>query len=274
VLIKGGHLPQPTDVLWDGERYKLYEGKRVAGGTHGSGCTGSALIASYLALGLGVEKSIAQAKETVTRAIRFSYKPGKGVGVVNQTFPVVNALAMGEVIKRLRESLSSLSVPLSLFPEVGINFVYALPYPSSIEDVLGVRGRIRVVGNEIRKGCLEFGGSKHVASIVLTAMSFDPKIRSVLNIGYTPHVVEICRRLGFSVGSFDRREEPAGKSTMEWGTATAIRSMKQVPDVVYDEGAIGKEPMVRILGTDPEDVAKKLEKIVGALGAEPSYSLP
>ena len=38
---------------------------------------------------------------------------------------------------------------------------------------------------------------------------------------------------------------------MEWGTRTAIDTYRKlhnrVPDVVYDLGAVGKEPMIRLL---------------------------
>ena len=53
------------------------------------------------------------------------------------------------------------------------------------------------------------------------------------------------------MASFDRAHEPEGANTMEWGTRTAIDAYRKlynrVPDVVYDLGAVGKEPMVRLL---------------------------
>ena len=46
---------------------------------------------------------------------------------------------------------------------------------------------------------------------------------------------------------------------MEWGTWTAIDSYRKlhnrVPDVVYDLGAVGKEPMIRLLAHRAVDVA-------------------
>ena len=48
-----------------------------------------------------------------------------------------------------------------------------------------------------------------------------------------------------------RRTSPLGVSTMEWGTRTAIDTYRKlhnrVPDVVYDLGAVGKEPMIRLM---------------------------
>ena len=44
---------------------------------------------------------------------------------------------------------------------------------------------------------------------------------------------------------------------MEWGTRTAIDAYRKlynrVPDVVYDPGVVGKEPMVRLLAHRAED---------------------
>jgi hydroxymethylpyrimidine/phosphomethylpyrimidine kinase len=34
-----------------------------------------------------------------------------------------------------------------------------------------------------------------------------------------------------------------------------------VPDVIYDEGGRGKEPMIRILGRDPGAVVRKVIEI-------------
>ena len=48
---------------------------------------------------------------------------------------------------------------------------------------------------------------------------------------------------------------------MEWGTIHAIRQLGYVPDLIYDAGSIGKEPMIRILGKNPERVVKKINKI-------------
>jgi predicted fused transcriptional regulator/phosphomethylpyrimidine kinase len=37
-----------------------------------------------------------------------------------------------------------------------------------------------------------------------------------------------------------------------------MRRTSEVPDLVFDRGGVGKEPMIRILGTDPQDVLRKL----------------
>jgi hydroxymethylpyrimidine/phosphomethylpyrimidine kinase len=39
--------------------------------------------------------------------------------------------------------------------------------------------------------------------------------------------------------------------------------MKPIPDFIYDEGDVGKEPMIRVLGRNPLDVAQKVLKTFG-----------
>jgi hydroxymethylpyrimidine/phosphomethylpyrimidine kinase len=49
---------------------------------------------------------------------------------------------------------------------------------------------------------------------------------------------------------------------MEWGTKQVISTLGSLPDIIYDIGDVGKEPMIRILGKNPEDVISKLQLIV------------
>ena len=84
-----------------------------------------------------------------------------------------------------------------------------------------------------------------------------------MNLRYSPAVLEACRYLGFMIGRFNRGEEPEEitsreGASLEWGTERAIETLGEVPDVVYDEGGIGKEPMVRILGDDAQDICHKV----------------
>jgi hydroxymethylpyrimidine/phosphomethylpyrimidine kinase len=112
---------------------------------------------------------------------------------------------------------------------------------------------------------VDFGVSKHVASIVLATMSFDPAMRSAVNIRYSQKLLDLCSSIGFLIGSFDRKDEPAtATSTMEWGTTHAIVALGRVPDVIYDIGSMGKEPMIRVVGKNPEDVLGKLKKLISA----------
>lgn len=82
VLVKGGHLSDTADdVLFDGKDIKIFKGVKIkTKNTHGTGCTLSSAIASYLALGNTVDDAVKLAKDYITVAIKHSLSIGKGHG--------------------------------------------------------------------------------------------------------------------------------------------------------------------------------------------------
>lgn len=131
------------------------------------------------------------------------------------------------------------------------------------DEVAAFEGRIVRVGTEARKtGCARFGASKHVARIVLAASSHDHEMRCALNIKRSQENLAACRKAKLRVSTFDRSREPKGVSSMTWGVHRAIEREGEVPDVIFDDGGKGKEPMIRLLGRDPQDVLSKLRRIV------------
>ena len=88
VLVKGGHyMGDAQDILYDGSRYHTFVEKRIhTKNTHGTGCTLSSAIASYLALGESLPDAVKKAKEYVTGAIEHSLELGKGCGPTNHFF--------------------------------------------------------------------------------------------------------------------------------------------------------------------------------------------
>ncbi len=150
----------------------------------------------------------------------------------------------------------------SLIPEVGSNIVYALQRAQKPEDVAAVSGRIVIVKGAVHPvGPVEFGASSHIARVVLTAMRFDPTIRSAANIRYIPEIIDICEDLLLEIRSFDRSREPPGVATMDWGVAFCCQDEEGIPDIIYDTGSMGKEPMIRILAENPGRVATRVYKI-------------
>lgn len=265
VLLKGGHLKrQAVDILYDGKNFKRYSSPKLRAKAHGSGCSYSALITGFLAKGLRIEDAVAASKKLITKIILAGYKPGKGVDVVNQ-YAIVKAEAEKyRVLKELRAGVKWIEKNLKpkFVPEVGINFVYALPNALSLEDVCGIEGRLIKVGNNLKRaGELDFGKSKHVATVALTAMHQNPEFRSAINLKYSEELLERAKRK-LKISSFGRKREPAKVSTMEWGTKSAIKKLGFVPDLIYDKGAVGKEAMIRVLGRSPGDVIRKLRLII------------
>lgn len=114
---------------------------------------------------------------------------------------------------------------------------------------------MRVGSQAHLSGFPKLGGSEHVANFVLTAMLHDPWIRAGLNIRFTEDILRACKGLGLTTGEFDRSKEPKGVKTMRWGTERAIGKKGKVPRVIFDRGTKGKEPMIRLLGGSPSEVA-------------------
>jgi len=265
VVVKGGHL-NATDVLY--YRGKLYEftSPKLDGKFHGSGCTYSAALAALLAKGLNLPEAVEQAKKFINSVLRAAYKPGRGARVLDHAFPLHREAKRYRVLKALGDAVQEIvRLPgfVDLIPEVGVNFVYALPYPEDISDVAGIEGRIVKAGKRaIVAGCIDFGASGHVARVVIAASRRDPRVRSAINVRFSEKVVAAIESAGLSCASFSREDEPPGASTMEWGTLKAIESFGRVPDAIYDRGAQGKEPMVRILGETPQQIVEKLRQLL------------
>lgn len=89
VLVKGGHLAEEADdVLLEANGAVTWlSAQRVeTKNTHGTGCTLSSAIASYLAKGETLKHAVAFAKRYLTEAIQANPGLGKGNGPVNHLF--------------------------------------------------------------------------------------------------------------------------------------------------------------------------------------------
>jgi hydroxymethylpyrimidine/phosphomethylpyrimidine kinase len=87
VIVTGGHLEKPIDVLCGGSEVETFGGDHVKSpNTHGSGCTFSSAIAAQLACGQQLRDAVILSKAYVTKAIEKSYAIGKGSGPLNQLF--------------------------------------------------------------------------------------------------------------------------------------------------------------------------------------------
>lgn len=86
VLMKGGHLKKEdaVDLLLIGdEKYEFRSPRIDTGNTHGTGCTFSAAIATFLAQGLPLFQAVEQAKKFIDLSIATAVDCGKGHGPVN-----------------------------------------------------------------------------------------------------------------------------------------------------------------------------------------------
>ena len=86
VLIKGGHLnsKQMNDILLSKKIIKVFRSKKYSSkNTHGTGCTLSSAIATYLSCGKDLIKSCELGIKYVNDAIKSNLNLGKGNGPIN-----------------------------------------------------------------------------------------------------------------------------------------------------------------------------------------------
>lgn len=88
VLCKGGHnINDADDLLWENGSGRWFYGKRINNpNTHGTGCTLSSAIASNLAKGMTLERSVQRAKEYLSGALAAMLDLGKGQGPMNHLY--------------------------------------------------------------------------------------------------------------------------------------------------------------------------------------------
>lgn len=84
VLVKGGHrCNNANDVFLSGDNFTILEGKRFNTiNTHGTGCTLSSAIASFISKGMNFEEAVNLSKSYISKAIENSFSIGHGVGPV------------------------------------------------------------------------------------------------------------------------------------------------------------------------------------------------
>lgn len=94
VLLKGGHLADcADDLLWYNGAPHWYRAPRVQNpNNHGSGCTLSSAIACNLALGLGLEAAVRNAKQYITAAMNAMLDLGQGSGPLNHCYAIGEGL--------------------------------------------------------------------------------------------------------------------------------------------------------------------------------------
>ncbi|HEX9867879.1 MAG TPA: bifunctional hydroxymethylpyrimidine kinase/phosphomethylpyrimidine kinase [Candidatus Tectomicrobia bacterium] len=268
VVIKGGHLKgPPVDVFFDGQRFQYFDGERIeTKSLHGTGCTFASAIAAELAKGAEVAEAVRHAKAYITTAIRLAEPIGRGFGPTHHFGDLYRQAARYDILLELEAALTQLRAGgiAAMIPEVQSNLGLALPHATTPLEVAAWKGRIVRVSEDICPvGNLRFGTSHDLAAIILTAMRFDPRCRSAMNIRYSQEILQACQAANLSTAQFTSRDEPLaaesrGGSTFDWGLAEAIQGLGIVPDIIYDLGVVGKETMVWVLGHNALEVARKI----------------
>ena len=271
VIIKGGHLEQETaagkatDLIYDGEfeeisseYIKSKKGKIV----HGAGCSFSAALTAELAKGKDLRDAAASAKKFVHDSISYGEELSNLI-VVNQVHGLrkdADRYFVRENVKEAVRMLKNTPNFKNFVPEVGTNIGMAIESAESEHDVAAVDGRIVLTKEGIHTGCIDFGVSNHVARMILAMMKQDKEKRSAINVKYSAEIIEACKETEMRISSFERGKEPFGEKTMEWGVREASKEFP--PDVIFDLGAVGKEPMVRVFGNTAVKVVERVKRIM------------
>ena len=246
-------------VLESTQEYKI-SGKKIPIINHGSGCNYSASITESLAKGLVVNEAAKIAKKFVYKLIKNSISIGKGINITHEE--------ISKDVKHLQDSIDEFKQTKNIhriIPECQTNFVFAKINPKTINDILGVSGRLVKAGKEIvTAGEIVYGGSQHVASAVIQVNKKFSEVLSCINIKYDTKIISLAKKLGFTVLSYDRSKEPKNMKKQEnssiiWGVSSILKN--KCPDLVYHKGDFGKEPMILIFGESPNDVIKKVSKL-------------
>ncbi len=267
VIIKGGHFlsgSKVTDILLDNKRFHVFSHNRLKFENHGGGCTFSASLCVNIARGKKLPDAVDSARLFTIESIKHSIKIGSGLAITMHT-------KSDEIENQLSYAISKFCSINSIdeyIPECQTNFVYSTLDPLSLKDIMGLEGRIVKTGKfGTVAGHLKYGGSKHVASAVLEVAKKFPSIRSGVNLKYDNSTIKKAIAKGLKILSYDRKREPEENkmrdgNTVPWGIKTAIAKLETPPDVIFHKGDFGKEPMILIFGKDPEDVLRKILKLV------------
>jgi len=252
-----------SDFVYGKGKVQSIPGRVIPGKNRGSGCNFSIALAHQIARKSNLVDAVRFAKKFTFDAIESSQKIGRGARITSPRIDAVKSELLSAILK-----FQTMEGAARLIPEVQTNFVFARQDSKRITDVAGVRGRIVKTGDSVTTaGDVEYGGSRHVATAILTAQKRFRHTRSAINVKFDERTVRKMKGMGYTVLSYDRKKEPRGSrskenSTVMWGVADAIKNARSPPDAVYHKGDVGKEPMIIIFGTNPSDVLEKIKSVI------------
>jgi hydroxymethylpyrimidine/phosphomethylpyrimidine kinase len=252
---------QISDFVLEKNKEYVISGKKIPIRNHGSGCNYSASISVSLAKGNTIHYAVKTAKDYVYQSINNSKKIGKGVNITHKN--------ISNRMRKLSDSINHFKQIKNIYkiiPECQTNFVFAKKNPKSIMDVLGISGRLVKSGKEVvTAGEIVYGGSQHVGTAVIQVNKKFPEICSGLNIKYDPKIISKAKKSKFTILRYDRSKEPKmskqkENSSIAWGISNSLNAKS--PDVIYHKGDIGKEAMILIFGKNPDEIIRKVSKLV------------
>jgi hydroxymethylpyrimidine/phosphomethylpyrimidine kinase len=89
-----------------------------------------------------------------------------------------------------------------------------------------------------------------------------------MNLKYIPTLINSLQTSSsLELVELERESQPATvekkeDSTMQWLIKQSYDKYKKIPDIIWDKGAIGKEPMMRLFAMNSDVMIKKLKEIM------------
>jgi hydroxymethylpyrimidine/phosphomethylpyrimidine kinase len=190
---------------------------------------------------------------------------GHGPGTVHHLSGIRNEAARestAEAVRALVATFVDRDIR-PLVPEVGMNVVGATPYAESNDETAAVEGRItRTMDGVMPNRGVRFGASSHVSRFLLVAREYEPSLRFATNCRLSDQTRDALGALDGPVEWFDRADEPAESSTMDWAAHHVFEQATEPPIAIVDAGAVGKEAMIRIVGETAADLSATVERLL------------
>jgi hydroxymethylpyrimidine kinase/phosphomethylpyrimidine kinase len=274
VIIKGNRFEkkQVADILLtsEGRLIEVSNSKLNSEEMHGTGCNFSAAITAFLARNFSIIDAFKLANNYVRDSLQNALKIGKGLLVSNPASSMYDYASRYVVLKGLQRAIEDIETSDNfgiLLPETQSNIAFALPDARELDHIAAIKGRIIKIGDTARSASsmVEFGASKHVGSALLAYMTVNRLVRSAMNIKYDEKIRRITKAV-FKVSNYDRSKEPRHILKKEgmsifWGIKYALAKNPEA-EIIYHEGAIGKEPMCIIFASNPAEVVNKIRIIL------------
>ncbi len=182
-----------------------------------------------------------------------------------------------EVINQIKEIYNFIKLKkfIKLIPEVRTNIAGALLDAKTKWEVAGIDGRITIIDDMPKAaGNIKFGVAEHTARLILEVKKFDKSINYVINLKYTPELIKTLQKeTDLELKEILRENEPEKLkkkefSTMQWLIKESINKIGKIPDIIWDKGSIGKEPMIRLFGKNSTNIIEKIKKIINTIKDE------
>ncbi len=250
--------------------FTLYQKPKLSfnGNVHGTGCVFSSALTAFLAKGNPLVMAIEKAESFFDAKFqKFVELPNKGK-VIDLTISEERVEVINQ-IKEIYNFISKFKKFSKLIPEVRMNISGSLPNATIKEEIAGIEGRITIInGYPQASGEIKFGATDHTARLILSAKEFDNSINYVINLKFNPNWIDLIQQnTDLELQEIIREDQPEKIkkqefSTMQWLIKESIASKGKIPDIIWDKGAMGKEPIIRLFSKNSKDMIEKLKKII------------